>query len=387
MDRPDPDVYQPRLTWWGHTWRFVACGVISAMVWSNSFLGQWHDYRWWWWTDLLVGIATYGVVLLRRRYPLAVALVLSAVILVSGVAAGPATLASVSIATRQRILPILAVSVVGIVCAQGYEDLTPGGSPEPFWLTFSFNLVITIAIMGWGAWIGSRRQWAWQLQMRAERAEAEQELRAREAQAKERQRIAREMHDVLAHRISLISMHAGALAYRTDLDADALRQGAADIQTTAHAALTDLREVLGVLRDDDGLAREQPQPTYADVPTLVAQAQAAGMTVSWHDRLGEAAAALPATVGRTIYRIVQEGITNARKHAPGAVLTVDVSGSPEHGVDLRLANPLGFGGRVPGAGVGLIGLSERAALGGGRLEHRQENGLFVLRGWLPWQQT
>ena len=73
-------------------------------------------------------------------------------------AAGPATLASVSVATRQRILPILAVSVVGIIGGQGYEDLTPGGSPEPFWLTFSFNLIITIAIMGWGAWIGSRRR-------------------------------------------------------------------------------------------------------------------------------------------------------------------------------------------------------------------------------------
>jgi signal transduction histidine kinase len=384
MERPSPDDYQPPLTWWGHVWRFALCVAISGIVWAEAFLGQWRDYRWWWWLDLLVGLAAYGVVLLRRRHPLAVALVTSALLIVSGVAAGPATLASVSLATRQRLGQILVVSVVGIVTAQGYVDLTPGGSEDPFWLSFTFNIIITIAIMGWGAFIGSRRQWAWQLRMRAERAEAEQDLRAREAQANERQRIAREMHDVLAHRISQISMHAGALAYRTDLDADALRQGSADIQATANAALTDLREVLGVLRDD-GVGREQPQPTYADVPALVAQAQASGMNVAWDDRLGEAAATLPATVGRAIYRIVQEGITNARKHAPGAVLTVDVSGSPEHGVDLLLANPLGFGSRVPGAGVGLIGLSERAVLGGGRLEHRQEHGMFVLRGWLPWQ--
>jgi len=385
MERPNPDDYQPRLTWWGHAWRFAACGVLSALVWANSFPGQWDDHRWWWWLDLLVGLAAYGVVLLRRRYPLAVALGLSAVCVVSGVAAGPATLASVSVATRQRIVPIIAVSLVGIVAAQGYADLTPGGREDPFWLSFGFNIAITIAIMGWGAYIGSRRQWAWQLRMRAERAEAEQELRGREAQAKERQRIAREMHDVLAHRISQISMHAGALAFRTDLDADALRQGTADIQATANAALTDLREVLGVLRDDGAVEAEQPQPTYADVPALVAQAQASGMSVAWHDRIGEGAVTLPATVGRAIYRIVQEGITNARKHAPGAVLTVEVSGGPEHGVDLLLANPLGFGSRVPGAGVGLIGLSERAVLGGGRLEHRHENGMFVLRGWLPWQ--
>ncbi len=385
MERPSAEDYQPRLTRWGHVWRFAVCAVISGFVWAEAFRGQWEDHRWWWWLDLLVGIGAFGLVLLRRRHPLAVAVLASALTLVSGVAAGPATLASVSLATRQRLDHIVVVSIVGIVASQGYVDLTPGGSDDPFWLSFTFNVVITGAIMGWGSYIGSRRQWSWQLRMRAERAEAEQELRAREAQATERQRIAREMHDVLAHRISQISMHAGALAYRTDLDADAMRQGSADIQATANAALTDLREVLGVLRDDGAAGREQPQPTYADVPALVAEAQAAGMNVAWHDRLDDADA-LPPTVGRTIYRIVQEGITNARKHAPGALLTVEVSGGPGEGVGLLLANPMGFGSRVPGAGVGLIGLSERAALGGGRLEHAQEDGRFVLRGWLPWQR-
>jgi signal transduction histidine kinase len=385
VERPSPDEYQPSLTRWGHAWRLAVCAVISGFVWADAFQGQWEDYRWWWWLDLLVGIAAFGLVLLRRRHPLAIALALSTLVLVSGVAAGPATLASVSLATRQRLDHIVLVSVVGIVASQGYVDLTPGGSEEPFWLSFTFNVIITVAIMGWGSYIGSRREWSWQLRMRAERAEAEQDLRAREAQATERQRIAREMHDVLAHRISQISMHAGALAYRTDLDADALRQGTADIQTTANAALNDLREVLGVLRDDAGVGLEHPQPTYADVPALVADAQASGMNVAWRDLLQDDAASLPATVGRTIYRIVQEGITNARKHAPGALLTVEVSGAPGEGVDLLLANPVGFGSRVPGSGVGLIGLSERAGLGGGRLEHRQESGMFVLRGWLPWQ--
>jgi signal transduction histidine kinase len=382
---PSPEHYQPPLTRWGHAWRFVVCAVISGFVWAGAFRGQWEDYRWWWWLDLLIGVAAFGLVMLRRRHPLLIAVATSALTLVSGVAAGPAALASVSLATRQRLDHIVLVSVVGIVASQGYVDLTPGGSDDPFWLSFTFNVIATIAIMGWGAYIGSRRQWSWQLRMRAERAEAEQELRAREAQATERQRIAREMHDVLAHRISQISMHAGALAYRTDLDAAALRRGSADIQVTANAALTDLRDVLGVLRENGGVEPAHPQPTYADVPALVSDARASGMNVAWHDLLGDDAAALPATVGRTIYRIVQEGITNARKHAPGALLTVEVSGAPGEGVDLLLANPVGFGSRVPGAGVGLIGLSERAALGGGRLEHRQEGGRFVLRGWLPWQ--
>ncbi len=94
---------------------------------------------------------------------------------------------------------------------------------------------------------------------------------------------------------------------------------------------------------------------------------------------------MPDVVGRTVYRIVQEGITNARKHAPGALLTVQVSGSPEDGIDVLLRNPLGFGPtRTPGAGLGLVGLAERAELRGGRLEHRRDGSTFVLHGWIPW---
>ncbi len=94
---------------------------------------------------------------------------------------------------------------------------------------------------------------------------------------------------------------------------------------------------------------------------------------------------MPDVVGRTVYRIVQEGITNARKHAPGARLTIQVSGSPEDGVDILLRNPLGFGPTAtPGSGLGLVGLSERAELRGGRLETRRDGSTFVLHGWIPW---
>ena len=94
---------------------------------------------------------------------------------------------------------------------------------------------------------------------------------------------------------------------------------------------------------------------------------------------------MPDVVGRTLYRIIQEGITNARKHAPGALLTVEVGGSPEDGIDFLLRNPLGFGPTAtPGAGLGLIGLSERAELRGGRLEHRRDGQSFVVSGWIPW---
>lgn len=245
------------------------------------------------------------------------------------------------------------------------------------------NAVATGGILGWGMYIGSRRELIWTLRNRAERAEAEQELRVAQARSNEQARIAREMHDVLAHRISQISMHAGALAFRDDLSADEMRSSAAVIREKAHEALTDLRGVLGVLRDDaTGAKLRGPQPTYADLRDLVEEARKSGLRVEVRDLVQGGP---PAAVGRTVYRIVQEGLTNAHKHAPGAVVTVTVSGSPEDGVDVLLRNRLGFGRTTtPGAGLGLVGLTERAELRGGRLEAVRDGSTFVLHGWIPW---
>ena len=107
------------------------------------------------------------------------------------------------------------------------------------------------------------------------------------------------------------------------------------------------------------------------------------MSVHVDDRL-DPGAPVPDAAGRTIYRIVQEGLTNAHKHAPGSALTIELSGSPETGIDVVLRNPLGFGSTTPGSGLGLVGLTERAELRGGRLEHGRDGAAFVLRGWIPW---
>jgi signal transduction histidine kinase len=165
-----------------------------------------------------------------------------------------------------------------------------------------------------------------------------------------------------------------------------MRDSAGVIQEKAHEALTDLRGVLGVLRDHgSGQVGEAPQPTYADLRALVTAAEDAGLNVVLDDELDTRDSRVPDTVGRTLYRIVQEGITNARKHAPGSRLTIQVSGSPEGGVDIRLRSPIGFGpSAAPGAGLGLIGLTERAELAGGRLEHRRDGRTFVLHAWIPW---
>ncbi|WP_310530080.1 histidine kinase, partial [Nocardioides sp.] len=217
-------------------------------------------------------------------------------------------------------------------------------------------------------------------------AEREQALVADTVREAERTRIAREMHDVLAHRITQISMQAGALAYREDLAADQLRDGLGEIQGKSNEAIHELRGVLGVLRDAaTGEPVEGPQPTYSDIASLIAESREHGVHVEFSDRVDRSVAAVPDVVGRALYRIIQEGLTNSTKHAPGALVSIELSGSPERGIDVLIRNPLGFADNTtPGAGLGLVGLVERAELRGGTLVHGREGSLFVLRGSIPW---
>jgi signal transduction histidine kinase len=193
------------------------------------------------------------------------------------------------------------------------------------------------------------------------------------------------MHDVLAHRITQVSMQAGALAFRDDLDGDRLREGLGQIQGQANDALHELRGVLGVLREDDpGPATARPQPTYDDIAALVDEARALGLGVDWVDEVHDTASVPPVT-GRTVYRIVQEGITNVRKHAPGSEVSIRSTGDPHAGITVVLANPISDrASAAPGSGLGLVGLRERTELRGGWLDQRTEGATFVLEAWLPW---
>jgi signal transduction histidine kinase len=160
------------------------------------------------------------------------------------------------------------------------------------------------------------------------------------------------------------------------------------VRACAHEALEDLREVIGVLRTEpsDG-EPAQPQPTIADVAGLVEESRSAGTDVSFSDRV--IAGDLPAASGRTVYRIVQEGLTNARKHAPRAAVFVTIDGAAGEGLEVEVLSrrPLAQLGlpEIPGAGAGLIGLAERVGLAGGRLEHgRTAAGDYRLWVSLPW---
>jgi signal transduction histidine kinase len=391
VHEPTPEQYNPPLTWRAHAWRTATVLVISVALWVETAVLQWQQVRVLFWLDLAVGLATLVLSFYRRRWPLAVALLTNAASVVSLTAAGPSTLAAVSLATRRVVWQVVLVGVVGMVAAMVFPMFEPSRTNEPWWLTFAVGFAFTVAMLVWGMYLGSRRELLWTLRDRAERAEAEQELRVEQGRSNERARIAREMHDVLAHRISLITLHAGALAYRTDLTPDQVRETAGIIEGKAHEALDDLRQVLGVLRGDEGPGglQEHPQPTFDDLAALVLEAQTSGMRVQYDAQVLDAGT-MPEQVGRTTYRIVQEGLTNARKHAPGVTVIVALAGSRAAGVDITIRNPArsahsaANGSGPPGAGLGLVGLAERAKLAGGRLDTRRERGSFELHGWLPW---
>lgn len=256
----------------------------------------------------------------------------------------------------------------------------------PYLVSVVLSVVLIVSAVGWGLLVRAKRQLMFSLRDRARRAETEARLRAEQAQRLAREAIAREMHDVLAHRLTLLSVHAGALEFRPDAPQEEVARAAGVIRESAHEALQDLREIIGVLRAADHDDMGRPQPTLAALDTLVAESREAGMKVILDSRVADPAA-VPASVGRTAYRIAQESLTNARKHAPGTEVTVTVTGGPGEGLCVTVRNPPPEGEvpHVPGSGQGLIGLTERATLAGGRLEHGVEkDGAFAVRAWLPW---
>ncbi len=385
-ERPRAAETQPPLGVVGQAWRLAVCLAFGIAIWSQAAPSEWAAHRTTFVLEIVFGAIALVVVVFRRRAPVLVAAATACLSAFSGLAAGPATLGAVSMATHRRPVPIIGIGLLNFACAMTYTLYAPFDLRGSLWLSVVINVVVNAGMMGWGMYIGSRRELVLTLRQRAARAEADQELRVARGRSQERERIAREMHDVLAHRITQISMQAGALAFRDDLAAGDLRDGLEQIQAKSNEAIQDLRGVLGVLRDaSTGQLVEGPQPTYARIAGLVTDARANGTNVDLVDHIDTSGPAVPDAVGRTLFRIIQEGITNATKHAPGAHVDVELRGSPEHGIDVLVSNPLGFAGTAaPGSGLGLVGLAERVELRGGTLSHGREGPLFVLRGSIPW---
>ncbi len=403
-----------RLPVWGHAWRLAVVWVAGLLMWTfaASFAAQaWGPSQTppheaapaLLFVDFVLGQVAVVAVAFRRRRPLAVALFTAALCVVSMSSAPASLLALTSLATRRHLPSILLVTGVKIVAdlfgeavmtpILGMRDPSTGtGLLVELSLSLGFIVLIYVVciLLGWN--VGSRRELVRSWRTQARTATSEQAARVAQARLAERARIAREMHDVLAHRLSLVAMHAGVLAHRTDLPEADRRAAAEIVRAGAHQALEELREVLGVLREDEATGSgqqpvEAPQPGLSAIPSLVAEVTSSGQPVRLEadPALWARSVSLPASTGRHAYRVVQEALTNARKHAPGADATVAIAGGPGHGLTLTLTNPLvSQPDTLPSGGRGLTGMAERVQLAGGRFDAAARGARFVVEVWLPW---
>lgn len=344
--------------------------------------------------DLVVGLALCGLLWWRRRRPVTLLLLSWPTGLFSTTASAASVVLLFTVAVHCRLRTTFLLAAVYWTPGLVYFAIWP--DPDlPYAGAVVFLIVMLALTVGWGVFVRSRRQLLLSLRERARLAEAEQRRGVAAARQLERTRIAREMHDVLGHRLSLLTMHAGALEFRPGAPPEQIAGAAGVIRESAHEALRDLRAAIGVLREgpDDPAAR--PQPTLGDLPELVDECRRAGMEIRTYIHLVEVASA-PAMMAGSAFRIAQEGLTNARRHAPGAPARLIIDGSPADGLHLEIRNARQPGSEPPSrtglpswarpAGTGLLGLAERAALVGGRLEHGPTpEGEFRLYAWLPWE--
>ncbi|WP_456787728.1 sensor histidine kinase [Cellulomonas sp. P5_C5] len=325
--------------------------------------------------DLVLGALAVSVLPFLRSRPLLGGLLLGVLAALSPAATPAATAGTYVVARRERLgiaVPVACASIVGHALQALWRSV---GLPLGWWLLC--DVAVHAALLGWGAYGRTRDALVAQWRERARAAERDQARKVAEARSAERTRIAREMHDTLAHRLTLLATTAGALEYRTDLSPEQVSAAAGVVRASAGDALEELRTVIGVLRE--GPDELRPTPGLADLPALVEQERAAGASVD----LDAPELVLPSALGLAVYRTCQEGLTNARRHAPGA--KVDVQVDADDGLRVRVLNGRGGRGLGAGTGTGLIGLTERIELLGGTLRAGPVAEGYALDAWIPWR--
>ncbi|MFR9731253.1 sensor histidine kinase [Saccharopolyspora sp. MS10] len=379
--------WETRLAWWDGKFRSLLLDLLIAFfaVAMPDDPAPWQQ-----WVLIPGNIVLFCALLLRRRFPWAAVIVAAAMSPLGGTdGAGTAVVvAAYTMASRRGPSASTWGSVAVIGAALVVRLLLPetGRLWEDGLMTVFLGLTFGIvAMVGMptllGLWLYGRQDLLRSLRERAVQAERERDLLAERAVTAERRRIAREMHDVVAHRVSVISLQAGALTMtakdqRTEEVAEVIR-------VSSSAALSELREMLRALRDDaEHPGGDHAAPTLDGVQELVADSVAAGADIAL-----ELPGEMPETtsaVGRAAYRVVQEALTNAGKHAPGSPVRTRVA-AEEDCLVVEVVNGRGGGATVvEGSGYGLIGMRERVTLAGGTLQvGRTEGGGYRVRAAFP----
>ncbi|MGW5329688.1 sensor histidine kinase [Streptomyces sp. NPDC004014] len=342
---------------WAVYGRYGLVLVLTAAAVQNSaatFGGQYLTVR-------TAAAVLCGVALVVRRLPWVVAPLLTTVATgVWGWLMLPLLLIALfDLAARRRI------AVAAGCCGVALSASTMLPASVSLWRPqqYGASLFLLLAVIG-GLWMGNRRRLVQALNTQVEHLRVERELREQAARSAERSRIAAEMHDVLAHRLSLIALHTGVLTTRADTLPDPVVHRLTLLRTASTEALADLRDVLGALHNaGPTTANEVPAPVLRDVRELIEQAREAGQQVDLHvEGLPEQT---PAAHRLALYRLVQEGLTNARKHAADAPVRIRLDyGPPATVVEITNTSGRTTAHTAP-SGFGLVGLGERVhALGG-----------------------
>ncbi|HET6392645.1 MAG TPA: sensor histidine kinase [Blastococcus sp.] len=358
----------------------IAAGVAAVAVVDLSAMGS-TPPPWQYATALTMATALAW----RRRAPVVVLLIVLGGVLVHDLNQvplnnfyAPLTIYPAFYAVgAHRALPVSAAAAGGglvlLALSSVLEGLPVG----------DFLFVGLVCLGSWGAGAAIRRRIATAVEAhsRARLAEERQQLTAAAAVAEERARIARELHDVVAHSVSVMVMQAGALRRMLPTDQPKAVGVAETVERTGREALVELRRMLGLLRDDSDRVPLAPQPGLARIPELVESTEAAGVPVTL--AMDEPPAALSPGVDLCAFRIVQESLTNVIKHAGPASVRVAVH-FPPGSVAVEVVDDGRGGTPAPDGGHGLLGMRERVAVFGGRLSLGPEpDGGFAVRATLP----
>jgi signal transduction histidine kinase len=344
---------------------------------------------------LALGVGAAAVLVLRRRAPWVTLVASGGLVLgvfavdhTAGALAATAPAAALYSLALTRSRTHLLVAVIAAAAAVAIADtVLVGRGIHTFTLqTAGHVALVAVPVLAAEA-LRNRRSYVRLLLERLEQAEASREEEAERRAEQERLRIARDLHDVVAHTLTTINVQAGVAKHLLGRDAIQNAEDAlATIEAASHEALDELRSILGVLREPSGSeAPLEPAPSLADVDALIDQARLDGLEVDV-DVEGERPARIPDAVQLAAFRILQESLTNARRHAPGAPARVNF-GYDEDRLRVAVENDaITLAGRNGNAGVGIVGMRERARALGGTLEARQDGSHFRVVAELPYRR-
>lgn len=370
---------------------FIALGTALTQA---ADAGEWRDFF------AVASIAAASTVLFRRSYPVAAtvaAAVCTLLLPIDNVAVLiclPWVIATRPVRTVRWVGALAVVAAVGALVRDALLD-----APHSFFATvdevtgqrieWPWPTYVAVGLFVLTASIGSgllRRHRNTVEQAQTAQRQLRAELTTELGRQDERDLIARELHDTVAHHLSVVSLRAAALEVSGD---DTVQETAQLVRSSTHQALEEMRDLIGVLRNGQVSLTAGPGPgrTLTELPELIATARESGADVAANVFVtgGESA---PAPLTRAVYRIVQESLTNAIKHAPHRRIDLELRAGPGVGVHLRVTNPLPHTPvDAPGSGTGLLGVRERVESVGGTVEAGPQGENWVLTAHLPWPEA